>query len=62
MITECLDDVTTHPHNASRTFSSPFGAKYGGTYQQYALADAGLASKVGLIRIASASLPLTLSL
>jgi NADPH:quinone reductase-like Zn-dependent oxidoreductase len=43
--------------NASRTFSTPFGAN--GTYEQYCLADAELASKVGLVGIVSIELLLT---
>lgn len=42
-------------HDASRTFLSPFGTKHGGTYQQYCLTDAELASKVSFVKIVSAS-------
>ncbi|KAF8138741.1 chaperonin 10-like protein [Boletus edulis] len=42
-----VGDGVTHFATGDRvTFASPFDPKYGGTYQQYCLADAELASKV----------------
>ena len=55
-----FDGMSAQSCNASRTFSAPFGVN--GAYEQYRLADAVLAFKVGLVMIVSIDLVLASSL